>query len=375
MKKYWILWTFLLGAGLWTACNQESSEVPKLTSPDEKVSIDVFLTDDGQPAYTVSFEENLVIDTSRLGLDFKDQESMKDSFQILSRNIEKVEDSWEMPWGEQRVVEDNYTEARYALQEKAGGKRKLNLIFRAHNDGIGFRYEIPAQGSLEYLDITDENTEFTLTGDHETWWIPGDWDSYEHLYNNTRFSEIDTVGKTSHPNLVATYIPEVAVNTPVTLRTDQGVYMSFHEAALTDYAGITLKKAKEGYRFVSELVGSDRMGYKARVALPFQSPWRTIQLGDRAGDLIESTLIVNLNEPNKLGDVSSYFQPMKYMGIWWHMHLGKNSWDYKSGKHGATTEEAKRMIDYAARHKIKGMLSEVGKIGSDSKTEKESLIL
>ncbi len=226
--------------------------------------------------------------------------------------------------------------------------------------------------------LLDENTEFALTGDHKVWWLPGDWDIYEQLYTNSKFSEIDAISMRDHPALVATYIPENAVNTPVTMKTDSGLYLSFHEADLTNYSGMTLKVDTQTYKMTSELVGSERLGGKAKLTVPFNTPWRTLQVGESAGDLIESNLIVNLNEPNEIGDVS-YFTPMKYVGIWWEMHIGKSTWDMEgsqdmntyiegaknSSRHGATTENAMRYIDFAAANGIKGLLVEGWNTGWD----------
>ena len=204
------------------------------------------------------------------------------------------------------------------------------------------------------------------------WWIPGDWDIYEHLYTTSKFSEIDAISKRNHPNLAQTYIPENAVNTPVTMRSEDGLHLSFHEANLTDYAGMTLKVDAENLTMTSELVGSTRFGYKVKRSLPFQTPWRSIQIAENAGDLIASNLIVNLNEPNKIGDVS-WFKPKKYVGIWWEMHLGVSTWDIgatqdmatyvdpnivSKSTHGATTENAKRYIDFASKNNIEGLLVE-----------------
>jgi len=224
----------------------------------------------------------------------------------------------------------------------------------------------------------DENTEFQLMGDHTAWWAPGDWDIYEHLYNTTRVSQIDAISKRNHPNLAQTYIPENAVNTPFTLRADNGVHMTFHEANLTDYADMTLKVDNSTFKLTSELVGSDRLGYKVKRALPFKTPWRALIIADKATALIESKMILNLNEPNKLGDVS-YFKPKKYVGIWWEMHIGKSTWDYAgsqdmntwsilanlkpTGKHGATTANAKRYIDFASKNNITGLLVEGWNVG------------
>ena len=200
-------------------------------------------------------------------------------------------------------------------------------------------------------------TEFQLTGDHTTWWIPGDWDIYEHLYRTTKVSAINAIQYRNHPNLSASFIPENAVNTPVTMKTHSGKYLSFHEADLTDYAGMTLKVDTATLKLTSSLVGS-KDGYKVKAELPFLSPWRTVQFGNRAGDLIESNLIVNLNEPADSTLDISWFEPTKYIGIWWEMHVNKSTWQYEGGKHGATTENAKRHIDFAAENNIGALLIE-----------------
>ncbi|NND63270.1 MAG: glycoside hydrolase family 97 protein, partial [Flavobacteriaceae bacterium] len=256
--------------------------------------------------------------------------------------------------------------------------RNLGLVFKVFNDGLGFRFELQEQEGISEVIITDENTEFNLTGNHKIWWQPGDWDIYEHLYNESQFSEINALSKRDHPNLIATKIPENAVNTPVTMKTSDGLYLSFHEADLTNYAGMTLKVDPANNSMTSELVGSDRLGGKAKVSLPFSTPWRTIQISEDAGGLIESNMLVNLNEPNAIGDVG-YFKPMKYIGIWWEMHIGKSTWDMEgsqdmstyidgargSSRHGATTENAKKYIDFAAANGIKGLLVEGWNTGWD----------
>ncbi len=292
-----------------------------------------------------------------MSFDFKNQVSFAQGFIIKDSKVTAVNEEWEMPWGEQRIVNNQYNELVVYLEAAAAPSRRLNIYFRAYDDGIGFRYEFPEQDDVDSLIIIDENTEFNLPDDHLSWWIPGDWDIYEHVYNTSSFSKINAIAKQNHPNLAQTYIPENAVNTPFTMRTKEGLHLSFHEANLTDYAGMTLKVDTTNLSMKSELVGSDRYGYKVKRKLPFLTPWRTIQIAESAAELIESNLIVNLNEPNKLEDVS-WFKPKKYVGIWWEMHVGKASWDMASGKHGATTENAKRYIDFAAKNNITGLLVE-----------------
>ncbi|RLD60898.1 MAG: glycoside hydrolase family 97 protein [Bacteroidetes bacterium] len=358
MKKNQLLMYFLLAVSFLQACTQNMNEENiKLKSPKGKVEISFLLKADGSAAYLVKYNNSAVIDTSLLGFEFKNQSPIGAGFKIIGSKADSVSETWEMPWGEQREVVNNYNELVVNLQEIKEPNRLMNIFFKAYDDGIGFRYEFPEQANLDTLIITDENTQFNLTADHKVWWIPGDWDIYEHLYSTTKFSEINALADKYKVQLAQTYIPQNAVATPVTMKTEEGIYLSFHEANLTDYSGMTLKIDKENLLMQSELVGSERTAYKVKRAVPFQTPWRTIQIAEKAGDLIESNLIVNLNEPNKLGDVS-WFKPTKYMGIWWEMHLGKSSWDLASGKHGATTENAKAFIDFASENKIGAVLVE-----------------
>ncbi len=342
----------------------------QISSPDESITVDVFLLDNGQPAYTVSHEGVMVLDTSRLGFEFLDAPPLSEGLEVLQTRTRSFHEIWEMPWGEQRLVNNTFNELTVELGETEDLKRKSNLVFRVYDDGLGFRYEFPEQENMDKVLITEENTFFNLTGDHKVWWTPGDWDIYEHLYSTTLFSEIDATTKRDHPNLAQTYIPVNAVNTPVTMQTQQGLHLSFHEAALIDYAGITLEIDAENLQMRNNLVGTEREDYKVIQNTPFQTPWRTIQIARQATDLIESNLIVNLNEPNRLGDVS-WLKPTKYMGIWWEMHLGKSTWDYSAsqdmstwigaephGNHGATTENAKAYIDFASEHGIGALLIE-----------------
>jgi len=330
--------------------------IKSILSPNHQIKVEFFLTSKHRPAYCVRFKDRAVIDTSTFGFDFRDAESMGDGFSIIKTGHSKVKETWEMIWGEQREVINHYNQMVIELKETHPPYRQLNIIFRVYDDGMGFRFDFPAQEESKEFVIMAENTQFNLTGNHRCWWIPGDWDSYEHLYNNTKVSGIDAISKRNHTDLARSHIPENSVNTPVTMKSDDGIYLSFHEADLTDYAGMTLKVDTKNLSLWSGLVGS-REGSKVTRRTPFKTPWRTIQITERAGDLIESNLIVNLNEPNKLEDIS-WIKPTKYMGIWWEMHLGKRSWDLASGNHGATTENAKRYIDFAAGNGIPALLVE-----------------
>jgi len=354
---------------LLTSC-QEQKLNTVLKSPDKKLSVEFISVEKGQMAYTLKFNSALLIDTSFVGFEFQEQAPLAENLEIVNVTRDEADESWEMPWGEQRKVRNQYNRMLVEIRETIAPNRAFQMEFKLYNDGLGFRYNFPNISEDQETIIMDENTHFKLTGDHQAWWIPGDWDIYEHLYHHTRLSEIDAIALRNHNDLAQSYIPENAVNTPVTMKTDAGLYLSFHEANLTDYAGMTIKIDTKNFNLVSELVGSDRLGYKVKRVGPFQTPWRTVQVSETAGGLIESNLIVNLNEPKRLGDIS-WFEPTKYVGIWWDMHLGTKTWDYAStqdmntftgkkphGKHGATTEYAKEMIDFASENNIHGILVE-----------------
>lgn len=363
--KYFI-WISLIFIGF--SC-QKAVET-KLSSPDGLIELQFSVDETGKPVYTVLHKDKTIIGASAMGFELYEKPDLLDGFAIEKVQHRSLEENWEMPWGEQRLVHSHCNEMKVFLAEKEGLKRQLHIVFRLFNDGLGFRYEFPEQENLKEILIADEHTKFQLTGNHMSWWIPGDWDIYEHLFTKSRFSEIDALSKRNHPNLAQTHIPHNAVNTPFTMRTDEGLHLSFHEAALINYAGITLGIDPEKLQLRTILVGSERTPYKVAVEAPFNTPWRSIQISENAGGLISSRLILNLNEPNKLGDVS-WIKPTKYMGIWWEMHLGKSTWDYGAtqdmnswmggkphGKHGATTENAKRYIDFAAANNIPALLIE-----------------
>lgn len=359
---------FLMCLGLFSCSKKQKT---KVTSPDEKIVVNFNLDEKGKPIYEVFFKSDTIIKKSFLGFDFENSDSFSGDFKVVDSSIKEFRETWQMPWGAQKDVINHYHELRVNLQEKSTLKRKLNIVFKVYDDGVGFRYEFPKQEGLNEVLITEENTEFNLTEDYKTFWIPGDWDIYEHLYSTTKMSEIDAKSYIPKTNLAQSFIPENAVNTPVTMVGKNGVHLSFHEAALIDYSGMTLKVDTKKLALKSSLVGSRNTTYKVKRTLPFETPWRTIQISDNAPGLIESNLIVNLNEPNKLGDVS-WFTPMKYTGVWWEMHLGKSSWDYgmemvdgkwkdtgkSHGKHGATTKNVKRFIDFSAKNNIGGVLVE-----------------
>lgn len=258
MKKLLVL-VFSLSTLL--SCSVASSGV---SSPDENIKVNFHLNEIGKFFYTITYKDKAIIDTSFVGFELIDAPNLTKGFIAKVRKPEEVNETWQMPWGEQLNVINHYNEVRVELQERDELQRKVNLVFRVFNDGVGFRYEFPEQPNLKTAFIKEEHTEFKLTKDYKTFWIPGDWDIYEHLYSTTKLSEINAKSYIPKTNLAQSYIPDNAVNTPVTLVGKDGTHLSFHEAALVDYSGMTLKVDTENLGFKSQLVGSRNTEYKVK---------------------------------------------------------------------------------------------------------------
>ena len=322
----------------------QAASNPRISSPDGTLSVEISVDNDGRPAYAVKRNGKPVIQPSRLGFIFIDAPKFERNFVIGEHKTRSVDDTWEQPWGERRVIRNHYNELRVTLGEKNALKRSFDVVFRVYDDGLGFRYELPDQLALRDLRISEELTEFDIADPATAWWIPaGEWNREEYLYHRTPVEEVGDA------------------QTPITLRTDDGLHLSIHEAALVDYAGMNLTRV-EGRRFRAMLTPGIGDGKVVRSA-PFTTPWRTLQVSDSAAGLIMSSLILNLNEPNKLGDVS-WVVPMKYVGVWWEMHLEQKSW--ASGpKHGATNENVMKHIDFAAKNGLGGVLVEGWNVGWD----------
>lgn len=311
-----------------------------ISSPDGRVHV-TFMLKNGVPYYAVRYFDKDILAASKLGFIFKEGAPLNQNFFIVSSKYDSFDQTWTQPWGEVKDIRNQYNELRIDLEEAATVHRKMTIVFRVYNDGLGFRYELPAQEHVSNFEIMDEETEFSLTGDHTAWWIPAyQKERYEYLYHKTPLSSI---AKSFH-----------AVHTPLTMKATNGVYLSIHEAELKDYSSMALMPLHSNKLKADLFPWSD--GVKVKGSTPFQTPWRTIQIAENPGDLITNYLILNLNEPNQLGDVS-WIQPGKYIGIWWGMHLGKYTWG-SGPKHGATTENAKRYIDFAAKYGIPMVLFE-----------------
>ncbi len=314
-----------------------------VSSPDERIEVSVTTTDVGRPQYAVHFDGEPVILPSHLGLVFREDANLDEGFAIASETTTTADSTWEQPWGERRVVRDHYNELLVTF-EASQPERQFLVRFRVHNDGLGFRYEVPAQDAFSDLVIDDELTEFRLPVDAMGWWTPGrGWNRYE--YHTRKLPIVDIT----------------LANTPATFRLANGTHVSLHEAALVNYAGYVLEQLDHGLLKTNLTPWSD--GARVKTAAPFVTPWRTIQVSDDATGLLNSSLILNLNEPSKLGDVS-WVEPGKYVGIWWAMHLGQRTWG-SGPDHGATTEEAKRYVDFAAEHGFSGVLVEGWNTGWD----------
>jgi alpha-glucosidase len=320
----------------WAALAQAAApQIASVESPDKVLKVSLVL-DGGTARYRVERLGQTVVADSKLGFELRDGRLDRD-FSLLAQERRSVDDSWEQPWGERRLTRNHFNELTVHLAESTGSKRRLDLVFRVYDDGLGFRYVFPEQPNLSEAIIDDELTEFAIAPESTAWWIPaGEPIHYEYLYQRTPLREVPLV------------------HTPMTLRSHDGLHVAIHEAALVDYAGMWLRRT-EGQRLRAQLSPSAE-GWKVRRALPFATPWRTLQIADRAGGLVESDLILNLNEPNALGDVS-WVKPAKYLGVWWSMHLDEESWA-TGPKHAATTAKTRKVIDFAAAHGFRGVLVE-----------------
>lgn len=318
----------------------------RVFSPNGRIQV-ILLLKDGVVYYKVSYDGKEVIRRSKLGFVFKDAEPLNQNLAIASSKLSTFDETWIQPWGEVKEIRNHYNELRVKLEETVGTYRRMIVVFRVYDDGLGFRYELPKQKNLSHFRIMNEDTEFVLAGDHQAWWIPAYRSNrYEYLYKKSPISSLDNVR---------------AVHTPLTMETADGLFLSIHEANLTDYASMTLRSSTDNTLLCDLVPWSD--GIKVRASTPHQTPWRTIQIAEKAGDLLTSYLILNLNEPNKLGDVS-WVKPGKYIGIWWGMHINKYTWG-SGERHGATTKNTKRYIDFAARCGFSGVLVEGWNVGWD----------
>ena len=351
----------------------------EVTSPNGEMKL-TFTLRDSKPYYSVSFRGKPVIKPSRLGYELHNAESLLEGFTQTGEKTSTFDETWTPVWGENKTIRNHYKELLVNLiQEKTG--RVMNLRFRLYDEGVGLRYEFPQEGSkLNYFVVKEEYTEFALTGDHIAWWIPGDYDTQEYEYSRSRLSEIRPLFKKKvTDNASQTSFSETGVQTSLQLKTDDGLYINLHEAALVNYPAMHLNLDDKNMVFRSWLT-PDAQGIKGYLQTPCQSPWRTIMITDDARKVLSSHLILNLNEPCKIKD-TSWIHPTKYVGVWWEMISGKGDWAYTSqfpsvklgitdyakakpsGRHSANNENVRRYIDFAAQHGFGGVLVEGWNIG------------
>ena len=353
-----------------------------VTSPDGNMKVNFFL-DGTRPAYSVQFKGKEVVRTSHLGLQLADQSTdLMDGFTITDTKKSSFDETWKPVWGEESSIRNNYNELEVNCRQTATN-RLLTFRFRVYNDGVGFRYEFPRQKDLTYLTIKEEKTEFAMTGDHTAWWIPGDYDTQEYSYTKSRLSEIRGL----MPGVVDAHkgnsswetFSDTGVQTSLQMKTDDGLYIAIHEAALVDYSCMHLNLDDKTMTFTSFLT-PDAKGMKGYLQTPCTSPWRTLRITETATEQLASRLTLNLNEPCKYED-TSWIHPIKYCGVWWEMIIGRNSWSYTNdfpavkldiddyskakpnGTHGATNAEVRKYIDFAAENGLDQVLVEGWNVG------------
>ncbi len=347
----------------------------RLKSPDGNFVMVFVVNENGMPTYQLNFKGNAVVKTSKLGLELKnDEKSLVNDFVIIDSESNNFNETWMPVWGEVKEIRNNYNELSVTLNQKETD-RNIIIRFRLFNDGLGFRYEFPQQKNLNFFVIKEEKTQFAMTGDHTAFWIPGDYDTQEYDFTESKLSEIRKLFKSAvTANASQQQFSETGVQTSLMMKTNEGLYINLHEAALINYSCMHLNLDDHNMIFESWLT-PDGKGNKGLMQAPCTSPWRTIIVSDKASDIVASKMTYNLNEPCKLQD-TSWIKPTKYMGIWWEMITGKSSWAYTddlpsvqlgitdysktkpNGKHAANTANVKKYIDFASQNGFNGVLVE-----------------
>ena len=365
---------FLLLLLVTTGYRAGAQATAPLTARLDKVSLTFAMGPDGHPTYAVAYGPKPAIEPSHLGLSFADNKGFDGLLVLTGSEIKDVDETWQPVWGEVKNIRNHYRQLTVHLRQPADDGRKLDVVFRVFADGVGFRYEFPRQPNLQYFTVQDEHTEFNLPANHKAFWIPGDYDSNEYAYTTSRVSEVNT----TPIQAIQQKAPATRVQTPLMLKSDDGLYVNIHEAALVNYPAMFLNVDTKSFCLTSQLV-PDATGAKAYLQAPEHTPWRTIVVADNAPAVLASKLILNLNEPSKMAD-PSWIKPQKFVGVWWAMQVGKASWNYAdtfniklagtnwsklkpNGRHGANTANVKRYIDFAAAHHIPGVLVEGWNVG------------
>lgn len=356
-----------------------SAAETSISSPSGDLTVNFGLQRDGRPEYKVEYKKQPVVLASGLGLELIDSPDLMSGFEITGTDTRSFDETWQPVWGENKNIRNNYHELLVHLRQPLTG-RLMNIRFRVYDDGVGFRYEFPTQPDLVYFTVKEEHTQFAMTGNHIAWWIAGDYDTQEYDYTESRLSEIrDLMDGSISGNASQTQFSPTGVQTSLQLKTDEGIYINIHEAALVDYSTMHLNLDDERMVFESWLT-PDAEGDKGHLQAPCRSPWRTLIISDDARDMLASNLIYNLNDPCAYED-TSWIKPIKYIGVWWEMIGGGKQWSYTSdlpsvkldqtdytktnphGQHPANTENVKRYIDFAAEHGFDQVLVEGWNVG------------
>ncbi len=350
------------------------TQAQTVISPNGNISLSFSLNEKGVPTYTVSYKNKTVVKPSTLGIELNEENSLMDSFRINNTTTSTFDETWQPVWGETRDIRNHYNEMFVELEKPSNG-RYMNLRFRVYDDGVGFRYEFPQQQYLPYFVVKAEHTQFAMSGDNTAWWIPGDYDTQEYDYTESKLSEIRGLMKDAIcGNVSQTSFSPTGVQTSLQMKTTDGIYVNIHEAALVDYSCMHLDLDDKNFIFTSQLT-PDAQGNMAHMQTPCQTPWRTVIISDDARDMLSSNLILNLNEPCKYED-TSWIKPVKYVGVWWEMINGSQQWSYTNdlpsvmldetdytkvkphGLHGANNENVRKYIDFAAKHGFDQVLVE-----------------
>jgi len=364
------IYTFLLSMAVLHSVQAQDNKV--LRASMNKVRLEFTLDDKGQPTYSVYYGDKTVIKPSEMGFTLANDSAFDKHFIVTGSETSSVDENWKPVWGEVSTIRNHYNQVTVHLKQKNSPNRLMNIIFRVFEDGVGFRYEFPRQPNLRYFIVSDELTSFSLAGDNKTFWIPGDYDSNEYLYTTSKISEIDNLPVVTASTAIAVRVApdRYSVQTPLMMKSPDGLYINIHEAALVDFSSMQLHVDRSALKLTAALV-PDAVGNKAYVHAPFKTPWRTIIVSDKATDILASKLILNLNEPSKIKD-ASWIKPMKFVGVWWEMQTGKGTWSYANdadtldangqlipnGTHSANTANVKRYIDFASANGIPGVLVE-----------------
>ena len=360
---------FLLVLSMSSAAMAES-----ITSPNGQLQLNFSVNSQGEPVYELFYKGKAVIKPSKLGLELKNDPGLMNGFTLADTQTSTFDETWEPVWGEVKQIRNHYNEMAVTLDQKAQD-RNIIIRFRLFDDGLGFRYEFPLQKNLNYFVIKEERTQFAMTGDHKAFWIPGDYDTQEYDFTESKLSEICGLMKSAITgNASQTQFSPTGVQTSLQMKTADGLYINLHEAALVDYSCMHLNLDDKNLIFESWLT-PDAVGDKGYMQAPCKSPWRTVIVSDDARDILASKLTLNLNEPCAYEDVS-WIKPVKYVGVWWEMMAGKSTWAYTddlpsvklgetdysktkpNGRHGANNENVKRYIDFAAAHGFDQVLVE-----------------